>query len=121
MVGTGAAGALAATYLCLRALSVLLLEVGPRHNIATDFHHHFKPYQFPFRGRIRPAERAKYNYAVNAWNKPSFINELENPYTGTKFAWVRARAVGGQDAALGPGFAALQRARFSGGQPRRLR
>ncbi len=96
VVGSGAAGGMAATELCLKGLKVLLLEAGPQHNIATDFHHHFKPYQFPFRGRIRPAERAKYNYAVNAWNKPSFINELENPYTGTKFAWVRARAVGGK-------------------------
>jgi choline dehydrogenase-like flavoprotein len=96
VAGSGAAGGMAATELCLQGLKVLLLEAGPQHNIATDFHHHFKPYQFPFRGRIRPAERAKYNYAVNAWNKPSFINELENPYTGTKFAWVRARAVGGK-------------------------
>jgi glucoside 3-dehydrogenase (cytochrome c) catalytic subunit len=96
VVGSGAAGGMAATELCLKGFKVLLLEAGPLLNIATDFHHHFKPYQFPFRGRIRPTERAKYNYAVNAWNKPSFINELENPYTGTPFAWVRARAVGGK-------------------------
>ncbi len=96
VVGSGAAGGMAATELCLKGLKVLLLEAGPKLNIATDFHHHDKPYQFPFRGQIRPSERAKYNYAVNEWNKPSFINELENPYTGTKFAWVRARAVGGK-------------------------
>jgi glucoside 3-dehydrogenase (cytochrome c) catalytic subunit len=96
VVGSGAAGGMAATELCLKGLKVLLLEAGPNLNIATDFHHHDKPYQFPFRGRIRPTERAKYNYVVNDWNKPSFLNELENPYTGTKFAWVRARAVGGK-------------------------
>ena len=96
VVGSGAAGGMAATELCLKGLKVLLLEAGPKLNIATDFHHHDKPYQFPFRGRLRPSERAKYNYAVNAWNKPSFINELENPYTGKRFAWVRARAVGGK-------------------------
>jgi glucoside 3-dehydrogenase (cytochrome c) catalytic subunit len=96
VVGSGAAGGMAATELCLKGLKVLMLEAGPKLDIATDFHHHDKPYQFTFRGRIRPTERAKYNYVVNEWNKPSFINELENPYTGTKFAWVRARAVGGK-------------------------
>ncbi len=96
VVGSGAAGGMAATELCLKGLKVLLLEAGPKLDIATDFHHHMKPYEFPFRGRIRPLERAKYNYVVNEWNKPSFINELENPYTGKKFAWVRARAVGGK-------------------------
>jgi choline dehydrogenase-like flavoprotein len=96
VVGSGAAGGMAATELCLKGLKVLLLEAGPKLNIETDFHHHDKPYAFKFRGQIRPRERAKYNYVVNAWNKPSFINELENPYTGKKFAWVRARAVGGK-------------------------
>jgi len=80
----------------LKGLKVLLLEAGPKLDLAADFHHHQKPYQFPFRGRIRPRERAKYNYAVNDWNRPSFVNELEHPYTGKKFVWVRARAVGGK-------------------------
>jgi choline dehydrogenase-like flavoprotein len=96
VVGSGAAGGMAATELCLKGLQVLLLEAGPNLDIATAFHHHVKPYQFPFRGQIRPLERAKYNYAASEWNKPHFVNELENPYTGKKFAWVRARAVGGK-------------------------
>ncbi len=96
VVGSGAAGGMAATELCLKGLKVLLLEAGPKLNIGTDFQHHKKPYEFPFRGRIRPLEQAKYNYAVNEWNKPSFVNELEHPYTGKKFVWVRARAVGGK-------------------------
>jgi len=96
VVGSGAAGGMAATELSLKGLKVLLLEAGPKLDIAADFHHHAKPHEFPFRGRIRPSERTKYNYAANAWNKPSFINELEHPYTGKKFAWVRARAVGGK-------------------------
>ncbi len=87
---------MAATELCLRGLKVLLLEAGPKFNLATDFQHHKKPYEFEFRGRVRPLERAKYNYVVNEWNKPSFVNELEHPYTGKKFVWVRARAVGGK-------------------------
>jgi len=96
VVGSGAAGGMAATELCLKGLKVLLLEAGPQLNEATDFQHHKKPYEFPFRGRIRPHEQAKYNYVVNEWNRPSFVNELDHPYTGKKFAWVRARTVGGK-------------------------
>lgn len=96
VVGSGAAGGMAATELCLKGLKVLLLEAGPKLDQAVDFQHHKKPYEFPFRGRIRPLEQAKYNYVVNEWNKPTFVNELEHPYTGKKFAWVRARAVGGK-------------------------
>ncbi len=96
VVGSGAAGGMAATELCLKGLRVLLLEAGPKLDISTGFHHHTKPYEFPFRGRIRPRERAKYNYAADEWNKPHFINELEHPYTGKPFSWVRARAVGGK-------------------------
>ncbi|HEX5481991.1 MAG TPA: GMC family oxidoreductase [Terriglobia bacterium] len=96
VVGSGAAGGMAATELCLKGLKVLLLEAGPDLDIATAFHHHAKPYEFSFRGEIRPRERAKYNYCANEWNKPHFINELDNPYTGKKFVWVRARAVGGK-------------------------
>lgn len=96
VVGSGAAGGMAGTELCLKGLKVLLLEAGPKLDLVNDFQHHKKPYGFAFRGRIRPLERAKYNYAVNEWNRPSFVNELEHPYTGKPFVWVRARAVGGK-------------------------
>lgn len=96
VVGSGAAGGMAATELCLQGLKVLLLEAGPDLNIATDFKHHTQRWELPFRGDIRPRERAKYNYAANEWNKPHFVNEQENPYTGKKYVWVRARAVGGK-------------------------
>lgn len=95
IVGSGAAGGMAATELCLKGMKVLLLEAGPKFNIATDFHHHWKPYRFPFRGRISPSQHAMYPHA-NIWNKKHFVNELENPYTGKEFFWVRARAVGGK-------------------------
>ncbi|MHB8652252.1 MAG: GMC family oxidoreductase [Terriglobia bacterium] len=96
VVGSGAAGGMAATEMCLKGLKVLLLEAGPKLDLVNDFQHHKKPYEFDFRGRIRPSEQAKYNYVVNEWNRPSFVNELEHPYTGKKYAWVRARAVGGK-------------------------
>ncbi len=96
VIGSGAAGGMAAMQLCLKGLKVLMLERGPKFNIATDFHHHWKPYRFPFRGQIPPSERAMYNYTADEWNKKHFVNELENPYTGKKFVWVRAQAVGGK-------------------------
>jgi len=96
VVGSGAAGGMAATELCLKGLKVLMLEAGPALDQATGFHHHAKPYEFPFRGRIRPLERAKYNYTANEWNKPHFVNELEHPYTGKPYVWVRARCLGGK-------------------------
>ncbi|HEV3278877.1 MAG TPA: GMC family oxidoreductase [Terriglobia bacterium] len=96
VVGSGAAGLMAATELCLKGLKVQLLEAGPPLDQRMGFHHHAKPYEFPFRGRIRPLERAKYNYSANEWNKPHFINELDHPYTGKKYVWVRARCMGGK-------------------------
>lgn len=95
VVGSGAAGGMAATQLCLKGFKVLMLERGPKFDIATDFHHHWKPYRFPFRGAVPPPERAKHPYG-NAWNQQHFVNELENPYTGKSFEWVRAQAVGGK-------------------------
>ncbi|MGA8184584.1 MAG: FAD-binding protein, partial [Terriglobia bacterium] len=43
VIGSGAAGGMAATQLCLKGLKVLMLERGPKFNIATDFAHHRKP------------------------------------------------------------------------------
>src|SRR5579884_3343721 len=77
VVGSGAAGGMAATELCLKGLKVLMLERGPKFNTATDFDHHMKPYAFRFRGRIRPSERAMYNYTANEWNKAHFVTSLK--------------------------------------------
>ncbi|MEO6966182.1 MAG: FAD-binding protein, partial [Acidobacteriaceae bacterium] len=95
VVGSGAAGGMAATQLCLKGLKVLMLERGPKFNIATDFHHHWKPYRFPLRGDLSASDRAKHPYG-DAWNQQHFVNELDNPYTGKRFDWVRAQAVGGK-------------------------
>jgi choline dehydrogenase-like flavoprotein len=99
VVGSGAAGGMAAHELVMRGARVLMLEAGGRTDIATDYHHHEPPYDFRFRGGIPPRERAAYCYAANEWNKINFVNELDNPYTtapGTKYVWVRARTVGGK-------------------------
>jgi len=98
VVGSGAAGGMAAKELAEKGLEVLMLEAGPYFKIE-DFNHHRPVWDFPFRGSFSPRERAQYCYAANPWNKQSFIDETKNPYTkaeGTNFVWVRARAVGGK-------------------------
>jgi len=99
VVGSGAAGGMAAHELVMRGAKVLLLEAGGQTNIETDYQHHTPPYEMPFRGGIPPRERATYCYAANGWNKKNFVDERKNPYTtapGTKYVWVRARTVGGK-------------------------
>ncbi len=98
VVGSGAAGGMAAKELAERGLEVLMLEAGPYYKIE-DFNHHRPVWDFPFRGSLSPRERVKYCYAANPWNKQTFIDESKNPYTkaeGTDFVWVRARSVGGK-------------------------
>jgi len=95
VVGSGAAGGMAAHELCRAGARVLMLEAGPMLDLEKDFFHHRMVYEFPHRG-LPKRERAAYCYAANAWNKASFVDERENPYTGTDFVWVRARAVGGK-------------------------
>jgi choline dehydrogenase-like flavoprotein len=99
VVGSGAAGGMAAYELVRLGARVLLLEAGGQTDIANDYQHHKPPYEFPFRGGIPPRQRAAYCYAANAWNKANFVDETKNPYTtapGTKFVWVRCRTVGGK-------------------------
>ena len=59
MVGSGAAGGIAAKELTEGGLQVLLLEAGPRLDPARDFHTHRWPYEMPFRGFDRPGDRQK--------------------------------------------------------------
>jgi choline dehydrogenase-like flavoprotein len=95
VVGSGAAGGMAAHELSRAGARVLMLEAGPMLDLEKDFYHHKMVFEFPHRG-LPKRERAAYCYAANAWNKASFVDERENPYTGTDFVWVRARAVGGK-------------------------
>ncbi len=99
VVGSGAAGGMAAHELAKSGAKVLMLEGGPMFDIEKDFFHHKMAWEFPFRGSLPPRERAAYCYAANPWNKKTFVNEQDNPYTtepGKPFVWVRARAVGGK-------------------------
>ena len=121
VVGSGAAGGMAAHVLTSHGMKVLLLEAGKKLNINKELKSMEWPYDHPRRGDIppdthaltrneynfRPRPYAKgmpyshvYNY-VEGWNfadysKNIVVDEKANPYTGTSYAWVRARCLGGK-------------------------
>ncbi len=121
VIGSGAAGGMAAHVLTSHGLKVLLLEAGKQLNTTKELHSMEWPYDHPRRGDMPPAYHPltlnEYNirnppYAqgsayphvtsyVQGWNgadysKNMVVDEKDHPYTGTKYAWVRARAVGGK-------------------------
>jgi choline dehydrogenase-like flavoprotein len=121
VVGSGAAGGMAAHVLTSQGLKVLLLEAGKKLDIEAELKSMEWPYDHPRRGEmpytshalslneynIRPLPYAKglpwakvYSY-VQGWSGTDYsknivVNEQEHPYTGTNYAWVRARLLGGK-------------------------
>ena len=121
VVGSGAAGGMAAHVLTSHGMKVLLLEAGKKLNINKELKSMEWPYDHPRRGDIppdthalnrneynfRPRPYAKgmpyshvYNY-VEGWSSADYsknivVDEKDNPYTGTSYAWVRARCLGGK-------------------------
>jgi choline dehydrogenase-like flavoprotein len=122
VVGSGAAGGMAAHVLTSHGLDVLLLEAGKQLDTTAELKSLEWPYDHPRRGdmpytshALRGAEYAlrKPPYApkdspwktvqsyVQGWNgsdysKNILVDEKEHPYTGTNYAWVRARVLGGK-------------------------
>jgi choline dehydrogenase-like flavoprotein len=122
IVGSGAAGGMAAYALTQRGLDVLLLEAGKRIDTSQVLHSMEWPYDHPRRGdmpsKYHALSRNEYNirqppYAkglgkydkvfsyVQGWGGSDYstsivVNEKEHPYTGTNYAWVRARCLGGK-------------------------
>ncbi len=121
VVGSGAAGGMAAYALTLQGLKVLLLEAGKYQDTGKILHSMEWPYDHPRRGKMPPEYHGmtqnEYNirnppYAVNSpyknvqnyiqtwsgtdYSKSLVVNEKENPYSGTRYAWVRSRVVGGK-------------------------
>ncbi len=129
IVGSGAAGGTAAHVLSSHGLNVLLLEAGKHLDLGKELKSTEWPYEHPRRGEMpRDAhpmgyneynirnppygqgggmEKYKHVYSyVQGWggsdySKNIVVDEKENPYTGTNYAWVRARVVGGKSAIWG--------------------
>lgn len=122
VIGSGAAGGMAAHVMTSAGMKVLMLEAGKKLDINKELKSTEWPYEHPRRGNLPPDQHAitlnEYNirkppYAetgskyskiysyVESWNLADYsknivVNEKDNPYTGTNYAWVRARVLGGK-------------------------
>ena len=120
VVGSGAAGGMAAFQLATAGVKVLLLEAGRMLDPTNEYRTMEWPYASLRRGRL-PADEyalgaAEYNmidrpygtagrfekyrkllsYSGNTFNHNWMVDEKQNPTTGTQYAWVRARVLGGK-------------------------
>jgi len=120
VVGSGAAGGMAAHELTRAGIKVLMLEAGRMIDVKTEYRTMEWPYNSMRRNRLPPGERAiavaEYNfvdrpyanapefekyskvgsYAANTFTRNWVVNEKEHPTTGTPYAGVRARVLGGK-------------------------
>ncbi len=121
IVGSGAAGGMAAHTLANAGLKVLVLEAGKRLNVEEELRSTEWPFENARRGEMpatyRALDSAEYNihrppYAEGSpyekvqshvqagkqsdYRKGFLVDEKDHPLTGTPYAWVRARAVGGK-------------------------
>src|SRR5579862_8589664 len=126
VIGSGAAGGMAAHVLTSHGMKVLLLEAGRKLPIEQELKSMQWPYDHPRRGEMPPNDHAltlneytirKPPYAkgsraqhvfsyVQGWpgsdySKNIVVDEKDHPYTGTNYAWVRARTFGGKTAIWG--------------------
>jgi choline dehydrogenase-like flavoprotein len=121
VVGSGAAGGMAAHALTVRGLRVLMLEAGKQLDLDSELKSMEWPFEHERRGRMPPDRHAlsfneysfrdspyakgspyaKVHSYVQGWpgsdySKNIVVDEKEHPYTGTDYAWVRARCLGGK-------------------------
>jgi choline dehydrogenase-like flavoprotein len=121
VIGSGAAGGMAAHVLTSQGMKVLMLEAGKKLEINKELKSTEWPYDHPRRGDMPPGHHAlSFNeytirqppYAVDSkytkvysyvqgwggadYSKNIVVDEAEHPYTGTNYAWVRARCLGGK-------------------------
>jgi choline dehydrogenase-like flavoprotein len=120
VVGSGAAGGMAAFQLATAGLEVLMLEAGRLVDERLEYRTMEWPYASARRGRLPPGERAievaeysfldrpyglhpslaKYkkvsSYAANTFTRNWVVDEKQHPTTGTPYAWVRAQVLGGK-------------------------
>lgn len=122
VIGSGAAGGMAAHVLTSHGLKVLMLEAGKKLDVDKELNSMQWPYDHPRRGSLPPGQHALtlneytirqppyalpdskyskvYSY-VESWSYADYsknivVDEKEHPYTGTNYAWVRARCLGGK-------------------------
>ena len=113
---------MAAHVLTSHGLQVLLLEAGKKLDINKELNSMQWPYDHPRRGDLPPGHHALtqneytirqppyapadstftkvYSY-VESWSYADYsknivVDEKEHPYSGTPYAWVRARCLGGK-------------------------
>ncbi len=120
VVGSGAAGGMAAFQLATAGVKVLMLEAGRMIDPATEYRTMEWPYEHERRHRLpvdeyalsaaeyrmldRPygltPEMQRYrkvmSYSANTFTRDWLVDEKQNPLTGTPYAWVRARVLGGK-------------------------
>ncbi len=103
VVGSGAAGGVAAFVLASKGVKVLCLEAGRMIVPAQDFHNHRFPYEWPYRGNGKPGKYGSLpqgmEWKINEWTDQLFTVPKDDPYAlapGAKFTWTRLRAVGGR-------------------------
>jgi glucoside 3-dehydrogenase (cytochrome c) catalytic subunit len=121
VIGSGAAGGMAAHVLTSQGMKVLMLEAGKKLDINKELNSMQWPYEHPRRGAMPPNQHALtfneytirqppyaadskyskvYSY-VQGWSGSDYsknivVDEKEHPYSGTNYAWVRARCLGGK-------------------------
>lgn len=97
IIGSGAAGGMAAYVLAKKGIRCLLLDAGP----AVDFQRERglkRVYDLPYRGFGRPG-RFAFARPANEFNANVWVDEKNNPYTYNQsdpYNWVRVRLVGGR-------------------------
>src|SRR3954468_15075404 len=99
VVGSGAAGGMAAKVLTEGGLDVVMLEAGPLLNPARDYTEHLWPYQLPHRG-AGIAGRGFNRAGSHELDVAHIAEEIEGePYSnapGSAFRWTRGRILGGR-------------------------
>jgi choline dehydrogenase-like flavoprotein len=119
VIGSGAAGGMACHVLTSHGMKVLLLEAGKKLPIEKELRSMEWPYDNPYRGELPPdshslsfneytIRRPPYGVGFEKYKhlksyigdsdyvKNIVVDERENPTTGTNYAWVRARCLGGK-------------------------
>src|SRR5262249_34429184 len=93
VVGSGAAGGIAAYVLVEKGLRVLLLEIGPKWDVHQDYvTTHKWPYEMPFRGLGKPGQYDGL-WKINAYTEHLYVDprvdgtppRLARIFTGLEF------------------------------------